>query len=75
MRYSEEELKRLKAEGKWPPKPSTVRCCGDTIVSSYPGEFVACKCGKSFVDQTPYYSRYGGTAIAEMPKEEEESED
>jgi len=24
------------------------------------GEFVACKCGAIFCDQTPHYARYGG---------------
>jgi hypothetical protein len=34
--------------------------CESLIVSSYPGEFVQCECGKSFVDQTHHYGRYGG---------------
>jgi hypothetical protein len=42
--------------------PPTAQCldCLDLIRSSYSGEFVKCKCGNSFVDQTLYYSRYGG---------------
>lgn len=35
--------------------------CESVIVSSYPGEFVRCECGKSFVDQTIHYGRYGGS--------------
>ena len=34
--------------------------CEDIIYSRYPGEFVMCSCKAIYVDQTPYYSRYGG---------------
>ena len=34
--------------------------CGDTIHSSYSGEYVSCKCGKIGVDQTEYYTRVMG---------------
>lgn len=37
--------------------------CKDTIHSSYSGEFVTCSCGKSFVDQTEYYTRLGGDVV------------
>lgn len=55
-------------------QPSLVRCvqCGDLIRSSYPGEFVSCKCGAISVDQTVYYSRYiGHMEDFEFPEEEE----
>lgn len=41
----------------------TCRKCEDLIQSSYPGEFVSCTCGTSFVDQTRHYVRCGGEAI------------
>lgn len=37
--------------------------CNDTFASSRSGEWVACKCGKCYVDQTLYYIRVGGDAI------------
>lgn len=36
-------------------------CCGDIIKSSFNGEFVRCRCGKSFVDETYVQIRTGGT--------------
>lgn len=41
-----------------------VRCrkCDDVIYSRYSGEFVSCKCGAIFVDQTEWYGRYGGNS-------------
>lgn len=36
------------------------RKCGDWIRSTYPGEFVSCKCKAIYCDQTEWYSRYGG---------------
>lgn len=52
------------AEAAESRKPWQVLCecstCKDRIFSRYSGEFVSCKCGESFVDQTPYYGRYGG---------------
>lgn len=47
------------------------KLCGDIIWSKYAGEFVTCKCGKSFVDQTAYYTRGGG----ELRMEPEENND
>lgn len=46
-------------------QPSEYECleCKDKIHSSYPGEFVMCSCGKSFVDQTEYYTRCGGLTV------------
>ena len=35
--------------------------CGGKMQSTYPGEFSACECGKSFVDETRYYTRLGGS--------------
>ncbi len=37
--------------------------CNDIIQSKYSGEFVACSCGESFVDQTEYYTRMGGHCV------------
>lgn len=34
--------------------------CEDEIRSAYPGNFVRCKCGESFVDWNGYYIRCGG---------------
>jgi hypothetical protein len=31
--------------------------CGDLVYSSYPGQFVSCKCGRLSVDETEYYIR------------------
>lgn len=39
------------------PKPVTCKLCGDSIKSSYEGEYVSCKCGAIAVDQTAYYMR------------------
>jgi hypothetical protein len=35
--------------------------CLTPLKSAYQGHFVECECGESFVDQTAYYSRYGGS--------------
>jgi hypothetical protein len=45
-------------------KPHLCQCaeCDSVLQSAYPGQFVQCQCGMSFVDQTPHYSRYGGNA-------------
>jgi hypothetical protein len=42
--------------------PHTCQCpaCETVLRSRWPGEFVSCECRMSFVDQTEYYSRYGG---------------
>ena len=39
-----------------------VQCakCKDIIYSRSSGEFRQCSCGAIYVDQTPYYGRYGG---------------
>ena len=44
--------------------PEKFECCRcqSVIVSKYPGQFVRCGCGASFVDQTYHYRRYGGLA-------------
>ena len=49
--------------------------CGGKMQSTYPGEFSACECGKSFVDQTRYYTRFGGAVKRPKPKTEEEEND
>lgn len=40
--------------------PVTCRKCNTTISSSFPGEFVMCKCGAIMVDQTLHYERRMG---------------
>jgi len=42
--------------------PPTCQCttCDTVLRSRWEGHFVRCECGESFVDQTRYYSRYGG---------------
>jgi len=42
------------------PEPWYCKTCEKILVSSYPGEFVSCKCG-NFVDQTEHYMRRGGS--------------
>ena len=41
------------------PKVQCVEC-KDILQSSYAGEYVACGCGKSFIDTDHYMSRFGG---------------
>jgi hypothetical protein len=43
-------------------KPELCQCplCETLLRSQWQGEFRSCECGESFVDQTAYYSRYGG---------------
>ena len=49
------------------------RKCGDTIHSSYSGEYVICRCGAIAVDQTPHYQRFNGEPKDFiMPKEKED---
>lgn len=42
--------------------PELCQCpkCETLLRSRWQGEFVMCECQMSFVDQTEYYSRYGG---------------
>lgn len=42
--------------------PHKYKCknCKDIIFSSYPGEFVWCKCHNNAVDETEYYTRLIG---------------
>ncbi len=42
------------------PMKYLAKCCNTIIFSTRPGEFVSCKCGECYVDQTPYYTRVGG---------------
>jgi hypothetical protein len=46
--------------------PELCQCtiCEDKLKSAYPGQFVPCGCGESYVDQTKYYSRYGGSVAS-----------
>lgn len=41
------------------------KACDDLIWSRYEGEYVACKCGKSAIDQTAYYTRGLGSVRLE----------
>ncbi len=41
--------------------------CESIVQSKYPGQFIRCKCGKSFVDETHYYCRSGGEITLLMP--------
>ena len=47
-------------------KPQLCQCrkCETKLQSAYPGQFVSCECGDSFVDQTPLYTRWGGNAVS-----------
>jgi len=42
--------------------PNKYRClkCFTVIMSTYPGQYVSCKCGAIAVDQTEYYVRLIG---------------
>lgn len=55
----------MKDTTKKPFNPAKMQCvkCKDIIWSKHPGEWVQCKCGKSYVDQTRYYMRVGGEMI------------
>jgi hypothetical protein len=46
--------------------PELFQCtmCESKLKSAYPGQFVGCECGQSFVDQTVHYGRYGGSVRA-----------
>ena len=65
MRHTDEEIAKF--------DPPTMICllCKDELRSSYPGEFVMCSCKKSFVDQTLYYSRFGGQLVPKKSTEDE----
>lgn len=63
MRYTKEEIDQAIKDRKWPPSKMMCKICKTELQSQYPGHFVGCKCGASFVDQTPYYSRYGGEVV------------
>jgi len=55
------DLRRpMAASAPWKPTHYKVGCCGDVIHSRSPGQYQACQCGKSFVDQTREYVRCGG---------------
>ena len=42
--------------------------CKDEIWSVYYGDFVRCKCGVSFMDDTPEYARTNGTGTIQTRK-------
>ncbi len=42
------------------PAKYKTTCCDTILFSSYPGEFIRCKCGKVGVDQTKHYQRVIG---------------
>jgi hypothetical protein len=52
----------FKENKKFTPHPYQCQDCNDIIQSTHSGEWVACKCGKSFVDETEYYVRVGSNA-------------
>lgn len=53
-------------------EPTQVQCtkCNDIINSTFEGEYVQCRCGECFVDETSYYIRVGGAAkyLKELPE-------
>jgi hypothetical protein len=57
-----------------PPK-YLAKCCNTIIFSTRPGEFVQCKCGECYVDQTPYYTRGGGDYLELIEEKEKFGED
>ncbi len=54
-------------------KPAKMMCgaCHEVLQSKFEGQFMVCKCGKSYVDQTRHYERYGG----EVTTYKEDAED
>jgi len=70
---SQNNLSSQKTTAPWESK-TKVRCrkCDDVIWSKFAGQFVMCKCGSIYVDQTPHYSRYGGDPTLFEYIEEEE---
>jgi hypothetical protein len=46
------------------PQLCQCRKCESKLQSAYPGQFVSCECEDSFVDQTIWYSRWGGSAAS-----------
>jgi hypothetical protein len=48
----------------WKPKKYISACCDSIYGSRWAGDFNRCECGKSAVDDTPWYGR----AIGMMPK-------
>ena len=60
---------------KWEPTKYKCVKCEDVIFSEWPGQFVACTCGATFVDQTEHYTRMGslpGKGIVPLEEKEEE---
>ncbi len=53
----EKDLEELK---NWKPSKYVSACCDSIYGSRWAGDFNRCECGKSAVDDTPYYSRYIG---------------
>lgn len=49
-------------------KPDLYKCpdCLTEIYSRWPGDFVSCKCGACYVDQTNEYIRLGGVGIEHL---------
>lgn len=67
MRYTRSEIEEAIKEKRWPPPAMQCPECLQLLQSKWPGQFVTCFCGESFIDQTPYYSRYGGK-VCELNK-------
>lgn len=55
-------MKEVIAEIEWKPTLFYCEDCEDVIFSAQPGQYDRCGCGNSFVDQTRYYIRLGGSA-------------
>ena len=62
--------------------PSCIQCnnCKDIIQSSFPGDWVACKCFENkegnlgcFIDSTEYYERTCGKFVYMMKEKKDES--
>lgn len=56
-------LNKQKKSNQQPPiKFTKISCndCGDIIQSMYSGDCVFCKCRKTMIDQTVYYTRTSG---------------
>lgn len=60
MRYSKAEIEQAIKDKTWPQPAMICEQCDQILQSMFPGHFVMCGCGESFVDQTPHYSRQGG---------------
>jgi hypothetical protein len=67
----------MKNKIEFKPNKYIAKCCKSILQSKYPGQFVSCSCGESFIDETEYYVRGGGDVelIEEKPKLGEDHDD